>query len=151
MSMVTNWCANCEALGRQLDAERQARSKAEAACATLREGIRRATYLASSDFILGDLEALLAAPDPGADLLAVLRDVGKRGADARAMLRQYGIVFDKWPCTASLGERWTPQNVAALDPEVRWQGVAFTQYSMLCEVESAVERLRLSEGEKDDA
>lgn len=69
------------------------------------------------DAVIAAFEAL-----PGA-----LRDIVERS----------GVVFDKWPPPddqmppwGKAGrEPWTPERLAALDPEVRWQGIAFSLYT----------------------
>jgi hypothetical protein len=73
-----------------------------------------------------------------AALLALLESVRDRGPRARAMLRKYGAIFDKWPTRGPSG-CWTPENVAALDPETRWQGIAFSLYTMLVQTESQID------------
>lgn len=50
---------------------------------------------------------------------------------ALGVLRRNGLVIDKWPPPDRPSGRWTPEAIAALDPEVRWQGVAFTFYTDL--------------------
>lgn len=50
------------------------------------------------------------------------------------MMRRNGFVIDKWPVLDRPAGPWTPAQLAALDPEVLWQGVAFTLYTDLVEL-----------------
>lgn len=62
----------------------------------------------------------------------------------RATLERNGIIFDKWPVAKRESGPWTPEELAALDPEVRWQGVAFTLYTdwVIGPLHQAIEELR---------
>ncbi len=141
-------CPGCAAM-------QEARGQAEAAVVALKKAAQRVRRFTEDDpGEPGECEQALAAfwamvdsPDPGAELLAVLRDASKRGREARAMMRQYGVVFDRWPVKDRHGA-WTPEAVAVLDLETRWQGVAFSLYHWLVAIESTIEELGLSAPEE---
>lgn len=49
--------------------------------------------------------------------------------EMRQVMERNGVIFDKWPPANRPAGPWTSDEIAGLDPEVRWQGIAFTFYT----------------------
>lgn len=93
----------------------------------------------------------LAAAWPEID--ALLTAAQGAVATAQGMFERTGTVIDKWPPPDELmppwesGRRapWTRERIAALPDEVRWQGVVFSLYTDLCQIDSLARQV--DEGE----
>ena len=99
--------------------------------------------------MLPDLEFIAAAREAVPSLLAQLDEAEVREQELRAALEELlheaerlpewagemferrGVKFDKWPVLNHTSGEWTPANFDALDPEVRWQGIAFTLFTQM--------------------
>ena len=82
-----------------------------------------------------------AVSDLAVELLADLAQQAiAQQEQALALFEHRGVVIDKWPPKDIPTGGWTEENFAALDPEVRWQGVVFTLYTAMCSLRGVAER-----------